>query len=101
VKELQNQVPPQLPRNINELKATAKTYMAQKRVSAVRIDEVTQKDADNRGLVAVDVTGVVAVHSAEEAGPDAVHFHFRYLLGFRPNTQIPLVAKFQDLSPSN
>ena len=89
----------QLPHDMNELKATAKTYMAQRRVSAVRIDEVNQKEMDGRGLVPVEVTGVVAVHSAEEADPGPVHFHFRYLIGFRPNSQTPIVANFQDLSP--
>jgi len=89
----------QLPRDMSELKATAKTYMAQRRVSAVRIDEVNQKEMDGRGLVPVEVVGVVAVHSAEEADPGPVHFRFRYLIGMRPGTQTPTVANFQDLSP--
>jgi len=89
----------QLPRDMNESKAQASTYMAKRRVCAVRVDEVNQREMDSRGMVPVDVSGVVAVHSSEEADPGPVPFHFRYLIGFRPNSQTPIVANFQDLSP--
>lgn len=95
VKFLQQQG--QLPHDMTELRATAKTYAVQKRVSAVRIDEINQKEMDNHNLIPVEVTGVVAVHAADSA--DDVHFKFRFLVGFKPNTQIPIVANFQDLSP--
>lgn len=97
VKFLQQQG--QLPRDMTDLRNTAKSYAAKRRVSAVRIDEINQREMDNHNLIPVDVTGVVAVHSAEESYPGAVHFKFRFLVGFKPNTQIPIVANFQDLSP--
>lgn len=91
-----------LPRNIAELKATAKTYAAQRRVSAVRINQVDvlEKDTDKYGRIPVEVSGVVAVHSAEESDPGPVSFKFRFTLGY--STKDPkalLVANFQDLSP--
>ena len=97
VKFLQSQG--QLPSNMAQLKATAKTYAAQRRVSAVRIDDVTQREMDNHNLIPVDVSGVIAVHSAIEDTSGPVTFKFRFLVGFKPNTQIPIVANFQDLSP--
>jgi len=91
-----------LPKSLTELKATAKTYTAQRRVSAVRIDEVEvrQNDMDRLGRIPVDVSGVVAVHSAEEADPGPVPFKFRFMVGrSTKEPHDPLVASFQDLSP--
>jgi hypothetical protein len=67
----------------------------------IRIDNVTTNDAVNvngTSLIPVDVSGLVAVHSADEAGPPS-RFHFQFLVGYRGgNTQAPLVAAFKDLS---
>jgi hypothetical protein len=88
----------QLPRDLAELRATEKSYTDQRRVSAIRIDEVNQSEPDSNGLVPIDVSGVVAVHSAEESDPGPVRFRFKYLVGLRGATQTPIVANFQDLS---
>ncbi len=89
-----------LPNTLEELKAEIQTYNDQKRVVAIRIDEVTIGEPNSQSLVPVDVVGVVVVHSASEADPPR-QFHFQFLVGYRNNTQIPLVADFKDLSPSN
>jgi hypothetical protein len=92
-----------LPRDANELKATLKTYAAQRRVAAVRIDDVSvnQNDMDKYGRIPVVVTGLVAVHSAQEADPGPVPFRFRYIVGANASDpQALAVASFQDLSPS-
>ncbi len=88
----------QLPRDFVELKATEKAYTDQRRVSAVRIDEVTQSEPNSQGMIAMDVKGVIAVHSAEESDPGPVHFHFKYMVGVRGGTETPIVVDFQDLS---
>jgi len=89
-----------LPNTREELKANIQTYTDQKRVVAIRIDNVNTGDAvvvNGQSLIPIDVSGVVAVHSADEAGPPTP-FHFQILIGYRPNTQAPLVADFRDLS---
>jgi hypothetical protein len=94
-----------LPKTLDEIKATVRTLTEQKQVSAVRIDSVSPGEPNAKGLIPMEVTGVVAIHSAEESGPtDPVPFRFRYLLGFRqnpdepnnPNSQLPIVAAFSE-----
>ena len=90
-----------LPTSAEELKANIQTYTSQKRVVAIRIDNVSTGEAvvvNGASLIPIDVSGVVAVHSADEAGPPSP-FHFQFLMGYRGgNTQTPLVASFKDLS---
>jgi hypothetical protein len=89
-----------LPSSREEFQASLKRYTDTKRVCAVSVKEIRQGDKDGQGLIPIDVTGVVAVHSAEESDPPGpVPFHFRYKVGFRPNTQTPIVGDFAELSP--
>jgi hypothetical protein len=88
----------QLPRDLIELRATEKVYTDQRRVSAIRIDEVRQSEPNSQGMITIDVNGVIAVHSAEESDPGPVHFHFKYLVGVRGGTETPIVVDFKDLS---
>lgn len=88
----------QLPHDFAELKANEKVYTEQRRVTAIRIDEVTQSEPDGQGMIGIDVKGVIAVHSAEESDPGPVHFHFKYKVGVRGGTEIPVVVDFKDLS---
>lgn len=87
-----------LPKDSAELKANIQTYFEQKRVVAVRIDKVDIGEPDAHGQIPIDVTGVVAVHSADDAGPPSP-FHFRFIVGYRNgNTQLPVVAGFREIS---
>ncbi len=90
-----------LPNSSEELKANIQTYTNQRRVVAIRIDQVNTGEAvivNGASLIPIDVSGVVAVHSADEAGPPSP-FHFQFLIGYRGgNAQSPLVANFKDLS---
>ncbi len=95
-----------LPNSPAELKANIQTYTDQKRVVNIRIDQVVINDAVNVNgpnqqaisLIPIDVSGIIAVHSADEAGPPS-HFHFQLLVGSRGgNQQLPLVYNFKDLS---
>jgi hypothetical protein len=87
-----------LPTSKEEFQASLKSYTDSKRVCAIHIKEVLQGDKDAQGLIPVDVSGVVAVHSAEESYPGPVPFHFRYRIGFRPNTTQPLVGAFEEVT---
>ncbi len=87
-----------LPNDSAELRANVQTYTDQKRIVAVRVDKVEIGDPSSQGLIPVDVYGMVAVHSADEAGPPS-SFHFQYLIGYRNgNTQMPIVAGFREIS---
>ena len=87
-----------LPTSKEEFQASLKLYTDSKRVCAIHIKEVQQGDKDALGLIPVDVSGVVAVHSAEESYPGPVPFHFRYRIGFRPNTTQPIVGAFEEVT---
>lgn len=94
----------------DELAAQAKSLSDQRQLSAIRIDEVTSGEPNNRGMIPMDVRGVVAIHSAEESGPSGpVNFKFRFLVGNKSDKNgqpvmgadgkpLPLVAGFEDLS---
>jgi len=90
-----------LPNSAEELKANIQTYTSQRRVVAIRIDRVDTGEAvvvNGVSEIPINVSGVVAVHSADEAGPPTP-FHFQFLMGYRGgNAQAPLVADFKDLS---
>ncbi|HEY9679459.1 MAG TPA: hypothetical protein V6C76_15735 [Drouetiella sp.] len=93
-----------------ELFAQAKSLTDRRQFSAVRIEEVTSAEPNNRGLIPIDVKGVVAIHSAEESGPSGpVAFKFRYLVGNKSDKNgapslgpdgkpLALVAGFEDLT---
>jgi hypothetical protein len=87
-----------LPASREEFQASLKSYADSKRVCAINVKEVRQGDKDAQGLIPVDVSGVVAVHSAEESYPGPVPFHFRYRIGFRPNTTQPVVGSFTEVT---
>lgn len=91
-----------LPKSQDDLKASLKTLTDQRQVSSCRIDSVNQSDPNEKGLIPIDVQGVVAVHSAEEGGPAGpVPFHFQYLMGLTggsdPAAQRPIVADFHEV----
>jgi hypothetical protein len=88
----------QLPSTREEFQASLKDYTNSKRVCAVDINDVRVGEKDAQGLIPIDVTGRVAVHSAAEDFPGPVPFHFRYRVGVRPNTSTPIVGTFDDLS---
>jgi hypothetical protein len=87
-----------LPNSKEELQASIKAFGDSKRVCAVNVQTVRVSDPDSQGLIPIDVTGVVAVHSAEESYPGPVPFHFRYRVGYRRGSTTPLVSDFADLS---
>jgi len=94
----------------DELAAQAKSLSDSRQLSAIRIDEVTSSEPNNKGLIPMDVRGVVAIHSAEESGPSGpVNFRFRYLIGNKSDKNgqpvmgpdgkpLALVAGFEDMS---
>jgi hypothetical protein len=88
----------QLPSTREQFQASLKDYTDKKRVCAVDISEVHVGEKDAQGLIPVDVSGRVAVNSADESFPGPVPFHFHYRVGVRPNTQTPIVGTFDDLS---
>jgi len=87
-----------LPNSKEELQASIKAFGDSKRVCAVNVQNVRVSDPDSQSLIPIDVSGVVAVHSAEESYPGPVPFHFRYRVGYRRGSQTPLVSDFADLS---
>lgn len=94
----------------DELAAQAKSLADSRQLSAIRIDEVNTSEPNAKGLIPMDVRGVVAIHSAEESGPSGpVNFKFRYLIGNKSDKNgqpvmgpdgrpMALVAGFEDLS---
>jgi len=97
----------QLPKTLEDLRATARTLESQRQVSAVRIDSVTQGEPDDKSLVPLDVTGVVAIHSADESvSGNPVPFRFVFKVGMAANPQNPeqkrpIVVEFRDMSAGN
>lgn len=103
-----------LAKNEDEIRATAKTLSDSRQVSAVKIERIVTSELDPRGLVPVEVSGVVAIHSADESGPTGpVPFDFKYLIGVRiapdgkpmmgpdAKTPVPMVTDFQDVSSTH
>jgi hypothetical protein len=97
----------QLPKTLEDLRATARTLESQRQVSAVRIDSVNQGEPDDKSLVPLDVTGVVAIHSADESvSGNPVPFRFVFKVGMAANPQNPeqkrpIVVDFRDMSSGN
>lgn len=70
----------QLPKSPEELKANIRSLTDEKTVVAVRIDSVTTGEPiGQQGLIPVDLSGVVARHSA--SGADENRFHLRITMG--------------------
>ncbi|HEY9868118.1 MAG TPA: hypothetical protein V6D08_02835 [Candidatus Obscuribacterales bacterium] len=95
----------QLPKTIEDLKATARTLEAQRQVSAIRIDGVVLGEPDERGLVPIQVAGQAAIHSADESvSGTPMPFRFVYKVGMwgPPNQpevpRKPIVIDLKDLS---
>lgn len=95
----------QLPKTLDDLKATARTLQAQRQVSAIRIDGVNIGEPDERGLVPIMVAGAAAIHSADETvSGNPVPFRFSYKVGmYGPPNQPeipkrPIVLELRDLS---
>lgn len=94
----------QLPKTLEDLRATARTLESQRQVSAVRIDSVNQGEPDEKSLVPLDVSGMVAIHSADESvSGNPVPFRFVYKVGMaaspqNPEVKRPIVVDFRDMS---
>jgi hypothetical protein len=94
----------QLPKTLEDLRATARTLESQRQVSAVRIDSVNQGEPDEKSLVPLEVTGMVAIHSADESvSGNPVGFKFGLKVGMAANPQNPeqkrpIVVEFRDMS---
>ncbi len=77
----------QIPKNNEELKANVRSLTSEKSVVSVRIDSVVSGDPLERtGYVPIDVSGMVARHSA--SGADENRFHFRFLMGMRATGEV-------------
>jgi hypothetical protein len=93
----------------DEVEQMAKTLYDQRQVSSVRIDTVQVNEPGKNQPVSVDVTGVVAIHSAQDGGPtNPVPFHFLFYMDLRhradgtlilteDNKQIPEVVDFKEI----
>jgi len=93
----------------DEVEQMAKTLYDQRQVSSVRIDNVQVNEPGKNQPVSVDVTGVVAIHSAQDGGPtNPVPFHFLFYMDLRhrpdgtlilteDNKQIPEIVDFKEI----
>lgn len=85
-----------IPKSVEEMKAMSRQLKQQFSITQLAFDDVKIEEAQN-GLVPIDVTGRVVKNSSE--GPmQPTPIHFRYLVGARRDNQLPIVAKFDDLS---
>lgn len=82
-----------LPQSLEEMKAQSRTAAEERRVTAVKIDSVNIGEPNPNGLVPVEVSGSVAIHSAS-GSEDPKPYRFKYLLGTHKETQKPIVAGF-------
>ena len=92
-----------------EIESMYKQLYDQRQVSSVRIDNVTVNEPGKNQPVSVDVTGIVAIHSAKDDGPtNPVPFHFLFYMDLRhradgtlilteDNKQIPEVVDFKEM----
>ena len=85
-----------LPRTQQDLRAMTLDMTERKQVCAVRIDDLKVGEANNRGLIPVEVSGVCAMHSASETGDR--QFRFQYMIGTINGALV--VADWRDLSPA-
>jgi len=85
-----------LPKSAEDVKAQVRSLTDQRQVSAVRIDSLNQGEPNPQGLIPIEVSGVVVIHSAQESGPSGPQpFKFKFLMGQNAKTQQPIVAAFQ------
>ena len=97
-------------KNSEEMEATYKSLYDNRQVSAVRIDQVdVQQPPSPSKPIPVDVTGVVAIHSAQDSAPtNPVAFHFHYDMALRPGEKgeaalgpdgkpLPMVVGFREI----
>jgi hypothetical protein len=82
-----------LPKSAEEMQAQLQGLKQIRQVASVRIDEVVPGDPNEQSLVPVEVRGLVAVHSAQEGGPQEMPFKLQFLLGTNAQNQQPIVAR--------
>lgn len=86
-----------IPRNAEDMKAISRQLKDTFSVTQVSIDDVKVEEPTN-GLVPIEITGKVVKSSA--AGPiQPSPFKFKMMCGQRKDTALPIVAKFQDMTP--
>ncbi len=97
-------------KNSEEMEATGKTLLDSRQVSAVRIDQVdVQPPPAPNKPIPVEVSGVVAIHSAQDSAPtNPVPFHFHYDMALKPGENgqpalgadgkpLPMVVGFREV----
>jgi len=84
-----------LPNTLDEMRAQSRAAADERRVTAVRIDNVSLGDPNQNGLIPAEVSGAVAIHSAS-GSEDPKPFKFKYLLGQTKKGEElkPIVAGF-------
>lgn len=82
-----------LPKSPEEMQAQLQGLKQIRQVASVRVDDVVPGDPNEQALVPVEVRGMVAVHSAQEGGPQEMPFKLQFLLGTNSQTQQPIVAR--------
>lgn len=85
-----------IPRNVDEMKAMEKQLKMTFSITQINIESVKIDEPQN-SLVPIEVSGKVVKNSSE--GPiQPSPIRFKFLIGQRVGTNLPIVAKFQDLS---
>jgi len=93
-----------------EMEATGKSLFDSRQVSAVRVDQVDVQPPTSPGKpIPVDVTGMVAIHSAQDSAPtNPVPFHFHFDMALKPGENgqpalgpdgkaLPMVVGFREV----
>ncbi|MBX9670312.1 MAG: hypothetical protein K2X93_22120 [Candidatus Obscuribacterales bacterium] len=88
-----------LPSTEQELKANLLEFSKSRRVCALQFQAVDIKEPNPQGLVPIEVSGTVAVHSADESAQQP--FHLMYMVGLSKKTEppSPIVVDMKDLPP--
>lgn len=88
-----------LPNTEQELKANLLEFSKSRRVCALQFQAVEMKEPTPQGLVPIEVSGNVAVHSADESAQQP--FHLLYIVGLSKKTDppSPIVVDMKDLPP--
>ena len=88
-----------IPKSVDEMKAMSRQLKSQFSITQIAIDSVKidEPSQSSQGLVPIDVTARV-VKSSSEGPMQPTPVHFRYLVGARKDNQLPIVARFDDLS---
>lgn len=85
-----------IPKSVDEMKAMSRQLKSQFSITQLSIDNV-KIDEPSNGLVPIEVSAKV-VKSSSEGPMQPTPIRFRYLVGARKDNQLPIVAKFDDLS---